>query len=114
MIPTFRPATPGDIETALRLMAQLYARAGLDEDRARASCQDLLAHPEFGGLWLIQAGSETAGYLVITICYSLEFHGRFALLDELFVDAARRGQGIGAQALAFADEFCRARGLKAI
>src|SRR5437763_17123792 len=114
MIPAFRPATTDDLETVIPLMARLYARAGLDEARARGACHDLLAHPEFGGLWLIQAGSETAGYLVITICYSLEFYGRFALLDELFVDAAWRGNGIGTQALAFAGEFARTRGLRAI
>lgn len=114
MTAAFRLATAADIDTAIAFMAQLYCLAGFDEARARAAFQDLLAHPEFGGLWLIQADGEPAGYIVLTICYSLEFHGRFVLLDELFVDAAWRGQGFGAQALRFAEEFCRTQGLQAI
>jgi len=114
MTATFLPATAADIDTATAFMAQLYSVAGFDEARARAAFQDLLAQPEFGGLWLIHAAGECAGYIVLTICYSLEFHGRFVLLDELFVDAVWRGQGLGAQALLFADEFCRMHGLRAI
>jgi len=36
------------------------------------------------------------------------------LLDEFFVDSAWRSQGIGTQALAFAEEWCRSRGLRAL
>ena len=114
MVADLLQATPADIDLVLRLMSQLYSRVEFDEARARSAYVDLLAHPEHGGLWLIQAGGQPAGYIVLTICYSLEFHGRFALLDELFVDEPWRGQGLGGQALAFADQFCREHGLKAI
>jgi ribosomal protein S18 acetylase RimI-like enzyme len=114
MTPTFRAASPADVDTVLRFTAQLYSRTGFHESRARAACHDLLAHPEWGGLWLIQAGGRAVGYMVITLCYSLEFAGRFALLDELFVEAEWRGRGIGSHALAFADEFCISRSLKTI
>jgi len=114
MTVAFLPATPAGIDTAVGFMSQLYSRAEFDEARARSAYDNLLAHPEFGGLWLIHVGGQAAGYIVLTICYSLEFHGRFALLDELFVDAAWRGKGLGGQALAFADKFCRERGVKAI
>lgn len=100
----------------LVLMARLYAQDTIpwDEDRSRKAIQDLLADPDSGGIWLIQVYGSTAGYLVLTICFSLEFHGRFALLDEFFVEEQWRGQGIGSQALGFAEEQCRLRGLKAL
>jgi GNAT superfamily N-acetyltransferase len=110
----FRPATPAGIDIALGFMSQLYSRAGFDEVRARKAFEDLLAQPEFGGLWFIDADGHAAGYIVLSICYSLEFHGRFVLLDELFVDAGWRGRGLGSQALAFAGEFSRVRGFRAI
>jgi ribosomal protein S18 acetylase RimI-like enzyme len=73
-----------------------------------------MANRGLGGVWLIAMGGETAGYLCVTVCYSLEFAGRFALLDELYLKEAWRGKGIGRQAIVFAEEWSRARGLAAI
>ena len=111
---TFVPAAASDVDLVLAFMAGLYHPIHWDEARARQALHDLLAHPESGGTWLIHAEGQPVGYLVLTICYSLEFHGRFVLLDELFVAEPYRGRGIGAQALAFAGEFCRIQGLRAI
>ena len=55
-----------------------------------------------------------AGYVALTACYSLEFHGRFGLLDEFYIEEQWRGQGLGTAALAFVDEQCRSRGWKAV
>lgn len=111
----FSPVDEGSLAHANRMAAELYRREGLavTETRNRAMTE-LIAHPEFGGAWLILAGGAAAGYLVLTACYSLEFHGRFGLLDELFIEEAWRGNGIGSAALAFVDEQCRARGWKTV
>jgi GNAT superfamily N-acetyltransferase len=109
------------LERALDMMGKLYSEAGATHhrERARRAAEGLIANPEQGGVWLIHvntehANGETAGYLCVTLCYSLEFDGRFALLDELYLEEAWRGKGIGAQAIAFAEEWSRARGLAAI
>jgi len=111
----FSPVDEGSLARANRMAAELYRRDGLAvtavRDRALA---ELITHPECGGAWLILAGGEAAGYLVLTACYSLEFHGRFGLLDELFIEEAWRGRGIGSAALTFVDEQCRARGWKTV
>jgi len=98
------------------MMAKLYSEGGdpFDADRARRATAVLLAEPEFGGTWMIEVAGERAGYLVLVLGYSLEFGGRFGLLDELYLDAAWRGQGIGKQALDFAAEQCAARGWRAL
>jgi ribosomal protein S18 acetylase RimI-like enzyme len=113
---TFLPLTLADLDQVLPLMAQLYAHDAVawNEDRARQAINDLIAAPDFGGIWLIQANGATVGYMVLTIGYSLEFHGRYALLDEFFVEEQWRSRGIGTEALGFAEEQCRSHGLKAL
>ena len=98
------------------MMSQLYAQGSspFDAGRARRVTEQLLSEPEFGGVWLIDMDGRLAGYLVVLLGYSLEFGGRFGLLDELFVVEGCRGSGLGTEALAFADQQCRERGWQAL
>ena len=99
----------------LSMMAQLYARnSDFDAARARGATEALLTEPEFGGVWMIEYQGTLAGYLVLLLGYSLEFGGRFGLLDELFVTEDCRGNGVGTEAVAFAGAECRARGWQAL
>jgi diamine N-acetyltransferase len=50
----------------------------------------------------------------VTIGYSIEFGGRDAFLDELFVSADSRGRGLGTRALEVAAEACREAGIVAL
>jgi len=67
--------------------------------------------------WLIECDrhdghdGHDVGYVVVCFEYSLAFGGRCAYLDEVFVDEAYRGQGIGLQASAFATDACCQRGI---
>ena len=114
--PAFVPLSASALETALALRRRLY----LHEDLAWEPAGDaalllaLIADPSSGILWLIEVEGQIAGYLLLTFCYSLEFQGRFGLLDEFFIEPAWRGQGLGSAALAFAETACRERGLKAL
>lgn len=120
MKPEFIALTAGTsdeaLDEALDMMGRLYSEAGATphRERARRATEELMANPELGGVWLIEVDGETAGYLCATVCYSLEFAGRFALLDELYLKGAWRGKGIGQQAIQFAEEWSRAHGLSAI
>jgi GNAT superfamily N-acetyltransferase len=98
------------------MMARLYAQGDdpFDAERARRTTAALLAEPEFGGAWMVEVDGAAAGYLVFVLGYSLEFGGRFGLLDELFLDERWRGQGVGRQALDFAAQQCAARGWRAL
>jgi GNAT superfamily N-acetyltransferase len=97
-------------------MEGLYRQGEMDFDavRARRVSEWLLANPESGGIWMIEAKGSAIGYMAVTTCVSLEFGGRHALLDELFVDAAWRGKGVGPQAIEFATEWGRSRGFTAL
>ena len=96
-------------------MRQFYAldHYPFDEAIARAALQAIIEEPSLGRLWIISA-REAIGYIVLTFGYSLEFHGRDATIDELFLTAPHRHQGIGTQTLHFVAEQCRRLGLHAL
>jgi ribosomal protein S18 acetylase RimI-like enzyme len=112
----FHRATRGDAEELLPMMRGLYEhdRLPFDEAAARDAPERLLADERLGGVWLVRSGAETLGYLVLTLGYSLEFRGRDAFLDELYLRPEARGRGAGRKALEFAEGVCRALGVRAL
>jgi ribosomal protein S18 acetylase RimI-like enzyme len=118
-----RAAGAEDLELVLGLMRGLYASDHIvfEEARARRALAGLLADPALGPalgtVWLVEAGHEVTaviGYAVLTLGYSLEFGGRFWVLDELFIHDTHRGRGAGGQVLRRIEEMGRALGLHAI
>lgn len=60
------------------------------------------------------AGGDVAGYIVLTLGFSLEYHGRDALIDEIYVREDYRGRGIGTRGLEFIEGICRELEVKAL
>jgi ribosomal protein S18 acetylase RimI-like enzyme len=116
MEPTFRIAEAGDAGALLSMMRELNEHEGMafDEPKARAALAQLIADGRFGVAHLILFGDEPAGYLVVTFGFSIEFGGRDAFVDELFIKDEFRGRGVGKAALGRAEEVCRARGIRAL
>ncbi len=112
----FRIPCRADIDTILAFRRDLYAHDPIpfDEQAARTALEALLDDSSLGRVWLIIRGGETIGYLVLTLGYSLEFYGRDAFLDELFVRVEDRGSGVGTAAVRFAETECRALGVRAL
>ncbi|MGA1263997.1 MAG: GNAT family N-acetyltransferase [Prochlorothrix sp.] len=54
----------------------------------------------------------TIGYCILTFGYSLELHGRTALIDELYLPPALRGQGLGTQILQRVIQVCQEQGMR--
>ena len=73
---------------------------------ARAAWSRLLDHPALGRAWVAPHGPALVAYAVLTLGYSLEYRGRDAFVDELFVAPAWRGRGLGREALAILDVAC--------
>jgi ribosomal protein S18 acetylase RimI-like enzyme len=113
---TFEAAGVSDLDALLALMGEYYAfdRLPFDRDQATRALTALLSDRSLGSVWLILVEAEAAGYLVLTFGYSLEFHGRDAFVDELYIREAFRRSGLGTQAIAFAVEQCRAAGVRAL
>jgi ribosomal protein S18 acetylase RimI-like enzyme len=114
---SFRPATESDVSVLLELMHALYEEDGstpLRRDAAERALRGLLDSPDRGLVRVIEQGGEPAGYLVLTWGYSLEFHGRDAFIDELYVAPRYRGAGIGRQAVEWAEAACRTHAAGAV
>lgn len=109
---TFRRATPADLPSLLAMQREFYAheRYPFDEGVAAAAMRALLEDASLGRMMI----ADEAGYFVVTFGYSLEFGGRDAFVDELFVLPAARGRGLGTQALVLAEEVCREAGVRAL
>jgi GNAT superfamily N-acetyltransferase len=105
MVITFQPAGPEHQTELLAMMKELQLddpwSVPFDDAQASQATGQLLRDPALGRVWLIVAGGENVGYIVMAFDYSLEYRGRGAWVDEFFVRRAHRGLGIGAHALEF-------------
>jgi len=100
---------PQSTESLLDLMERFYAeeRYPFDRDEARAALEPFLGDPTLGRAWLFRDGGAAVGYFVFTLGWSLEYGGRDAFVDELFVSLSHRGRGLGRRALEVIEEACR-------
>ena len=100
----------------LALMQEFYAIEHLryQVEVAQRALRELWSNPAPGRVYLIHTENGVAGYVVLTFGFSLEFHGRDALVDELYVRESHRGQGLGAACLQWVEDVCRAEGIHAL
>lgn len=105
-----------DLELLITLMQEFYKIEHLEFDAhfQKRALKEILGNSDFGMVHIIHAGDSLAGYVVITNCYSLEFHGRYALIDELYLREGYRGRGVARTALEEIEELCLHSGIHAI
>lgn len=111
-----RNATLDDIPLLVDLMQEFYAEANYPLDRhwAAASFSALLHDDSLGTAFIIFHDAEPAGYIVLTLRFSMEYGGLDAFIDDLFIRSSRRRRGLGRELLnAFFDE-CRRRKVLAV
>lgn len=116
MKPHLREATASDCALLVGLMSEFYAESGypLNRRRAEIAFSELLSDPGLGQVWLIQAEPGPIGYVVLTLGYSMEYGGRDAFVDDLFIQPSFRGRGLGKLALAEVRATCAERGVRAL
>lgn len=112
----FRPATLSDLTTLLAMQQTFYDHEGYPYDASahERAMRELLGDARFGRLVIMELDGQPAGYLVVTFGFSLEFGGRDAFVDELFVLDHARGRGLGTAALRIAEELCVEAGIHAL
>jgi len=110
------PATAADIEAILPLMRRMYLEDGypFEEAASRSALAALLRDPALGLAWVVRDGETAVGYLVLTYGYSLEYRGRDAFIDELFILESHRGRGLGRAAMQLLEAACRDNGVNAL
>jgi GNAT superfamily N-acetyltransferase len=115
-VTNFRRAEVADLNALLQMQRVFYEHEGYPFDVPTAShaMRTLIENESLGRMLVIEHAGGAAGYLVVTFGYSLEFGGRDAFIDELFVMPNARGAGLGTRALAVAEQVCVDNGIRAL
>lgn len=110
------PAGLADLDALLPMLARFSAGQGLPFDAAvvRRALGELLARPELGRVYRIVSAGATVGYGALTFGWSLEWGGRDAFVDEIYLEAPQRGRGLGRAALRALVDEARALGVRAL
>ena len=115
---SFQLATIDDIETMIKIMPIYYEYDHLvfDETKARATLNKFFSTSEFGRIWLLmdEEGKQGLGYIVTTFGFSMEYGGKVALIDELFVLEKHRGKGFGSRAIKHVQEESKKLGIETL
>jgi ribosomal protein S18 acetylase RimI-like enzyme len=114
--PQFRLAAEPDAGSLLRFMREYYAfdGHGFEERKAQVALMALLRDPSLGRAWLILDGAGTVGYVVLCFGFSLEWLGRDAFVDELYLLEEYRRRGWGRRTMEFVEEEARAAGVRTL
>ena len=113
---TVRRATADDIETLVLLMRDFYGEAQfpLDATWAAGAFSSLLSDPALGCGWLMLREGQPAGFVVLSLRYTMEHGGLSGYIDDLYVKPEFRRMGAAAAALDSLLAECRARGCQSI
>jgi len=86
----------------------------LDDETREIVLRPLLGESPLGRVWLVFIAGEVVGYVAICFGYSIEFAGRDAFVDEMFIAEAHRGKGIGREVLSRVRAEASALGVRAL
>ena len=117
MVPhLIRLATLTDVDALVRLMRQFYAEANfpLSEDIAARTFETLLDDSRLGQVWVIESDGHPAGFVVLTVSFSMEFGGLRGFVDDFYVSPQYRNRGLGHAALEEVKRACIRRGVRAL
>ena len=111
-----RPANPNDLPRLMDLMTDFYRESGyrLDQRRSKIAFAAILEEPSLGLVWILEKDGRSVGYMVLTLGFSMEYGGRDAFLDDLFIHRDHRGVGLGKAALKTLLHACRDLDVRAV
>lgn len=116
MKPELREAAQADLAVILPMMEAFYALEHIPfkDSHSRPALERILADPILGRAYLIELDGAVIGYCAVCFGYSLEFGGRDAFVDEIFLLEEHRGKGFGGIVLERVAEEARAHGVVAL
>ena len=111
-----RLATLTDIDVLVRLMQQFYAEDSftITEQNAWRAFEALLDDSRLGQVWMIEDDGHPAGFVVLTVSFSMEYGGLRGFVDDFYVAPQYRRRGLGHAALEEVTRACRRRGVRAL
>ena len=113
-----RPCKPEDLPAVLELMQQLgefaHGETAFSLDHFRRLFAEMSAAPAIYLNLVCEIDGQVCGFLSL-VFYTSFFHAvGTALINELVIDSARRGLGLGRQLIEAAISAARARGMDEI
>ena len=100
--------TAADTDSVLRMMRVFYASEAVlsngSEEIFRSDIVECLSDSPYAEGFILLLDGETAGYAMLAKSFSTEFGRRCVWIEDLYVRAAFRGQGIGSAFLQYARE----------
>ena len=110
---TFRPLETSDSSLIKELIRAYYDFDELSYDPSfhGPALEQLIDGNPAARTWIVEADGTPAGYLILTISFSIYCGGKDGFIDELFLKEEFRGLGGGAEIMNFADKMARELGL---
>ena len=111
----FRLAQFIDIDPLMELVQEFYQFENMtfDEGVIKAFTA-LLSDEQIGVIWLICDRDRPIGYVALTFFFSMEYHGRCGLVDELYIREAYRGKGIGKKVFILIEECLQSQKMRSL
>ena len=108
--------TAADLDEVLDLVAAYHRFEAIEmaAGERRHTLARLIGDPDLGSIWLIRRGRRTLGYVAVCLGYSIEFGGRDAFLDELYLVDGERGRGVGRWAIDRVSELLAGQDVRAV
>ncbi len=111
-----RTAGPSDRDTLVELMREFYAesKTPFETGQTIRAFEKILRDDTLGRIWILERNGSAAGYAVLTFGFSMEYGGRDAFVDDLFVRVEHRCRGLGRAAMEAMMGECGKRGVRAL
>jgi GNAT superfamily N-acetyltransferase len=111
----FRLAQFIDIDPLMELAQEFYQfdRIEFNDDVIKAFIA-LLSDEQFGLIWLICDRDRPIGYVALSFFFSMEYHGRCGLVDELYIREVYRGKGIGKRVFLMIEDYLKSQGVRSL
>jgi GNAT superfamily N-acetyltransferase len=106
-MPEVRRAVEADFDAVHRLLEQLMSG---DRAHREAVWREALRRDDYAA-WIAEAKGRPAGFLDLCLFLDVSHGGTIGLVNNLVVDAACRGEGVGRRLLEEAVRHSRGRGM---
>jgi GNAT superfamily N-acetyltransferase len=94
---TIRRAQPEDRDEVYALVRAFHAEDGHPISQRGLTAVRVMLEPDSpqGSIMLLKAGEQPGGYGALCLGFSIEYEGREAFIDDLYIVPALRGHGYG-------------------
>jgi GNAT superfamily N-acetyltransferase len=114
--PTIRRAQPEDRNEVNALVRAFHAEDGHPISERGLTAVRVMLEPDSlqGSIMLLKAAEQPGGYGALCLGFSIEYEGREAFIDDLYIVPALRGHGYGRLLIDALEREARASGCSVI